>query len=86
MLVCFHLTVNEKRFHHLTLIAASAMIPIMAGSRRKKQERPVYDSIRKPTAPPSKKIGEQKPGERAHPSLRKSKHKKNETRDENADL
>ncbi|MFT3745041.1 MAG: hypothetical protein QM785_12200 [Pyrinomonadaceae bacterium] len=42
----------------------------------KQQERPVYDSIRKPVAPPSHKIGADVPEEKAHPSLRKVKHKK----------
>jgi len=44
--------------------------------RKKKRERPVFDSIRKPIAPPSKKFGENKPEEKARPSLRKIKHKK----------
>ena len=40
------------------------------------KERPIFDSIRKPIAPPSKTIGKNKPEEKAHPSLRKIKHKK----------
>ena len=44
--------------------------------RKKKVERPIFDSIRKPTAPPSKKFGENKPAEKSHPSLRKVKNKK----------
>lgn len=43
------------------------------------KERPIFDSIRKPTAPPSRKIGENKPDEKARPSRRKQKHKKTET-------
>lgn len=42
---------------------------------KKKKERPVFDQIRKPTAPPSKKFGEQKPEEKIHPAKRKIKHK-----------
>ena len=38
--------------------------------------RPVFDSIRKPTAPPSKKMGGEQPEEKLRPSLRKIKHKK----------
>ncbi|HRI04752.1 MAG TPA: hypothetical protein PLL77_13505 [Pyrinomonadaceae bacterium] len=38
-------------------------------------KRPVFDSIRKPTAPPSQKFGSDKPEEKIHPSLRKVKHK-----------
>jgi hypothetical protein len=47
----------------------------MARKSRKSEERPVFDSIRKPTAPPSRQIGTQKPEEKARPSLRKVKHK-----------
>ncbi|HSU25198.1 MAG TPA: hypothetical protein VLI65_04405 [Pyrinomonadaceae bacterium] len=48
----------------------------MAGKKRRTAERPVFDSIRKPTAPPSQKFGDDKPEEKARPSLRKVKHKK----------
>ena len=48
----------------------------MSAKKKKKTERPVFDSIRKPTAPPSKKIGSDKPEEKANPSRRKAKHKK----------
>jgi len=46
--------------------------------RKKKnsEERPVFDSIRKPTAPPSRKFGGEVPEEKLRPSLRKAKHKK----------
>jgi hypothetical protein len=47
----------------------------MARKKHKKDERPVFDSIRKPTAPPSRKMGVDKPEEKVHPSLRKVKHK-----------
>lgn len=49
---------------------------VMEGKNKKKPARPVFDSIRKPTAPPSQKFGEEKPEEKIHPSLRKVKHKK----------
>ncbi len=48
----------------------------MSAKKKKKTERPVFDSIRKPTAPPGKKFGKDKPEEKAHPTLRKVKHKK----------
>lgn len=54
----------------------------MGGKKKKKPELPVFDSIRKPTAPPSKKFGENKPEEKARPSQRKKKHKKE---DDNSD-
>lgn len=51
------------------------------------EKRPIFDSIRKPTAPPGQKIGENKPEEKARPSLRKIKHKKKvDPRESNADF
>ena len=49
---------------------------IMSTAKKKKPERPVFDSIRKPTAPPSQKFGRDKPDEKANPAQRKVKHKK----------
>jgi hypothetical protein len=50
----------------------------MAGTKKRKKpaERPIFDTIRKPTAPPSQKFGKDKPEEKIHPSKRKVKHKK----------
>jgi hypothetical protein len=48
-------------------------------NKRKKKgndERPVFDSIRKPTAPPTQKFGGSRPEEKLRPSQRKAKHKK----------
>lgn len=50
--------------------------------RKKKKEHEIFDSIRKPTAPPSKTIGQKKPLEKVLPSLRKVKHKKPESTEE----
>lgn len=47
-------------------------------SPKKREERPVFDSIRKPFAPPGHPLGQAKPEERAHPSMRKAKHKQRE--------
>ncbi|MBK8466976.1 MAG: hypothetical protein IPL32_14225 [Chloracidobacterium sp.] len=44
--------------------------------KKKVEDRPVFDSIRKPTAPPTQKFGGDKPQEKLLPSGRKSKHKK----------
>ena len=38
--------------------------------------RPVFDSIRKPVAPPGHPLTRAKPEERAHPAERKAKHKR----------
>lgn len=54
----------------------------MAAKKKKKEERPVFDSIRKPVAPPSRKIGRDKPDEKAMPSGRKEKHKKKDVDNE----
>jgi len=53
----------------------------VSGKKKKTKERPVFDSIRKPTAPPSKTIGKSKPDEKVHPSRRKTKHKKTDDSD-----
>ncbi|MGI8789223.1 MAG: hypothetical protein ACR2HG_15900 [Pyrinomonadaceae bacterium] len=50
----------------------------MSGGKKKKVARPVFDSIRKPTAPPGQKFGKEKPEEKARPANRKVKHKKKE--------
>jgi len=50
----------------------------MSGKKKKKPDQPIFDSIRKPTAPPSKKFGDDKPDDKALPSQRKTKHKKKE--------
>jgi hypothetical protein len=48
----------------------------MARKRRKRtDERPVFDSIRKPVAPPTRKFDDDAREEKIHPSLRKTKHK-----------
>ena len=52
--------------------------------RKKKQESPIFNGIRKPTAPPSKKLSEEKPESKIHPAGRKVKHKKKV--EENGDL
>lgn len=44
--------------------------------KAKRDDMPVFDSIRKPTAPPSRKFGNNVPEEKLRPSLRKVKHKK----------
>jgi hypothetical protein len=53
----------------------------MAGGKKKKPARPIFESIRKPTAPPGQKFGQIKPEEKIHPSKRKIKHKKKEDLD-----
>jgi hypothetical protein len=58
-------------------------------SRRsdKGKKRLIFDSIRKPVAPHSKPIGEDRPEERVHPSKRKAKYKKKpETQDSDGDI
>jgi hypothetical protein len=47
----------------------------MNSKKKKKPARPVFDSIRKPTAPPTRRIGKNKPEEKIHPTNRKTKYK-----------
>jgi hypothetical protein len=51
----------------------------MKARKKKKPERPIFDSIRKPTAPPNQKIGENRPDEKIYPTGRKNKYKKKES-------
>lgn len=44
--------------------------------KKKEPERPVFDSIRKPTAPPGQKFGGDKPDEKVNPARRNVKHRK----------
>lgn len=54
----------------------------MIVKKKKKSDRQIFDSIRKPVAPPTKKIGTVKPEEKIHPARRKTKHKKESSSDE----
>ena len=47
-------------------------------SAKKVSKRVIFDSVRKPIAPPGHPLGRAKPEERAHPSMRKIKHKRRE--------
>ena len=48
------------------------------GTRRagKREERPLFDSTRKPPAPHGPPLSRAKPEDRAHPAERKAKHKR----------
>jgi hypothetical protein len=41
-----------------------------------KDQRSILDTVRKPTAPPTRTFGNEKPGEMDRPAARKVKHKK----------
>jgi hypothetical protein len=43
---------------------------------KKSVERPIFDAIRKPLAPPGHTLGHPKPNDRARPAQRKTKHKR----------
>jgi len=59
----------------------------MPSKKKKKEIGTIFESIRKPTAPPGRKFGEAKPEEKIHPSNRKIKHKKKiGPADDNADI
>lgn len=44
--------------------------------KKRRRARPVFDSIRKPTAPPGHPLSRAKPDEVARPAGRKAKHKR----------
>ena len=44
--------------------------------RFKSEARQIFDTIRKPMAPPGHPLSDAKPDEKARPSLRKAKHKR----------
>ena len=44
--------------------------------KTKRQARPVFESIRKPVAPPGHPLSRAKPDEVARPAQRKAKHKR----------
>ena len=48
------------------------------GTKRagKREERPLFDSTRKPVAPHGHPLSRAKPEDRAHPAERKAKHKR----------
>jgi hypothetical protein len=52
------------------------MITRRGKKSRKQQQRLVFDSIRKPGAPPGHPIANAKPDEKARPAGRKAKHKR----------
>jgi hypothetical protein len=54
---------------------------VKARRKKKPDERPVFDSIRKPTAPATQKFGGSRPEDKLRPSQRKVKHKKDPTAD-----
>lgn len=54
----------------------------MKSKKKKPAERTIFDSIRKPIAPPTKRFGKAKPEEKANPARRKTKYKKHEETDE----
>ena len=45
-------------------------------ARSTRRERPVFESIRKPLAPPGHPMSHAKPDEKARPAGRKAKHKR----------
>jgi hypothetical protein len=50
----------------------------MSSKKKKKPARLIFDSIRKPTAPSTRRIGKNKPEEKIHPTNRKGKYKREE--------
>jgi len=85
----YHGTEGQKTTHNVVFFftecqyfakaqALGGIAKLMVKSQRKRKvnERVIFEAIRKPTAPPSRKFGTDAPEEKHLPSLRKSKHKK----------
>ena len=47
--------------------------------RKKVDDHSLFKSIRKPTAPPTRKVDDDRPEAKVHPARRKIKHKKKDT-------
>jgi hypothetical protein len=47
----------------------------MPSKPKRKSKKTIFETVRKPTPPPSKKIGVRRPEEKIHPSKRGTKHK-----------
>jgi hypothetical protein len=73
-LFCVILSILEMR--RSATIFCYNRLKIMAAKRPRRKKSGIFESIRKPTAPPTRKIGDSKPAEKRLPSGRKSKHKK----------
>ena len=54
------------------------IIILMATARKTKRKEAIFEGIRKPTAPPTRKFGTARPEEKANPAGRFAKHKKRE--------
>jgi hypothetical protein len=52
------------------------MVRKSSPQKSKKSARPVFESIRKPNAPPGHPLSRAKPDEVARPAMRKAKHKR----------
>ena len=52
---------------------------------KKREERSMFDAIRKPVAPPGHPLSHVRPEERIHPAERKAKHKSRDAAADNAD-
>ena len=53
----------------------------MGMARKKKRKETIFEGIRKPTAPRSRRFGTERLEEKANPAGRSAKHKKRETDD-----
>ena len=74
----------ENRFYgNGCLSGVCYNLSVMTSRKKKKTERVIFDSIRKPTAPSSKKFGGDKREDKTDPVQRKVKHKKKQRETEN---
>lgn len=59
----------------------SVIIVSMGVGKKKKRKDSIFEGIRKPTAPPTRTLGNKRPEEKINPAGRSSKHKKREQSD-----
>jgi hypothetical protein len=62
------------------------MVRKSSPQKSKKSARPVFDSIRKPNAPPGHPLSRAKPDEVARPAMRKAKHKRRPGNSDDGDV
>jgi hypothetical protein len=56
------------------------------GKKSAREQRPVFASIRKPSAPPGHPLSQAKPDDKARPAGRKAKHKRKPEMTDSEDL
>ncbi len=75
------ITYSGDAYELITRFNTFVIIILMVTARKKKRKETIFEGIRKPTAPPSRKIGSDRPKEKTDPTGRTTKHKKRDQDD-----